>query len=158
MAAGEDEAEPLVAHGTLLSGLVGGGEQHRLRLPCIAARLPAQPVDGPATRGRDDPAGGAGRHTLSGPVFDRDGERVLHGILGEVDVAEGADEDRHRAPVLRPEDTGDVGTRDPGPTGGGAHGHSDVGCCPGPPCSKGRISTVRPVAPAIRSAQPRATS
>jgi hypothetical protein len=128
VAAGEDEAEPFVAHRALLSGLVGRGEQQRLRLARVPACLPAQPVQGSAAGGGDDPAGGAGRHTVSGPALDGHGEGVLHGVLSEVDVAEAADEDRHRAPVLRAEDPGDVGSRHGRPAGGGGHRHSVVGC------------------------------
>ena len=156
VAAGEDEPQPVVAHGSLLSrARPAAREQQRLGLPCVPGGLPAQPVDGPATCGGDDPAGRAGRHTVSGPPLDGDGEGVLHGVLGEVDVAEGADEHRHRPPVLVTEDAGDVGARHRRiDRAESCHAHSVVGCCPGPPSSKGGSRPARPVAPAMRSAQP----
>src|SRR5690606_2578746 len=50
------------------------------------------------------------------------GERLLNRVLGEIDVAEDADQYRNRAAVLRPEDGGDLGRR------GGAHeGQSSEG-------------------------------
>ena len=99
----------------------------------------------------------AGRHTFSGPALDGHGERVLHGVLGEVDVAERPDEHGHRAPVLGTEDARDVRAGDPHrPT---VTAQWSVGTWPGSPRStKGRTSTGRPVTPAIRSAQPSTTS
>ena len=38
-------------------------------------------------------------HPVARPSLQRDGHRVLERVLGEVDVAEGAGQDRDRAPV-----------------------------------------------------------
>jgi len=40
---------------------------------------------------------------LARPALRGDRERLLDGVLGEVEVAERADQDRNRAPILLPE-------------------------------------------------------
>lgn len=63
--------------------------------------LPAQPVDGSAACRRHQPGGGVGRHAVPGPPLHRGGERVLNGILGEVEVAEETDQrGKYPAPVV----------------------------------------------------------
>ena len=74
-----------------------------------AGRLPAQPVDRPVAGGGDDPAGRARRQAGRRPALHGRGERVLDRLLGDVDVAEDADQDGHRAAVLRAEDPLDLG-------------------------------------------------
>ena len=70
--AGEDEAEPVVAHRSLrLLGLVAGMQQGGLGVPVGAGRLPAQPVDGPVAGGGDDPAGRARRQPGGRPPLAR---------------------------------------------------------------------------------------
>ena len=56
------------------------------------------------------PAGLGGR-PVSRPPAHRLGERVLDRVLGDVDVAEGADQDGHRAPVFVAEHPLDLGPR-----------------------------------------------
>ena len=90
-------------HGVLLDGSSPRVQQRRLRVPVGARRLAPQAVDRPVARGRDDPAGRARREAVRRPALDRRGERVRDGVLGDVDVAEDADEDRDRAAVLRAE-------------------------------------------------------
>ena len=51
---------------------------------------------------------GLGGSPSDGQRCDRRGERVLDRLLGDVDVAEDADQDRHRAAVLLAEDTLDL--------------------------------------------------
>ena len=59
----------------------------------------AQPVDrAPASRDRD-PGARVGRHAVARPGRDGGGERVLHRVLGELEVADVADE---RGQDLRP--------------------------------------------------------
>ena len=108
VAAGEDEAEPLVGdHRLVLAGQVA----HRVlelareqRLLVAQRRLAPQPVDRAALGRGEDPRGRGGRHAVARPAVQRDGVRVLHGLLGAVDVpAERAREDRHRAAELGPE-------------------------------------------------------
>ena len=102
VAAREDQAEPLVAHGTLLVGDVGAGGRHprRLSLPVVARRLAPPPVDGPVAGGGDDPPGGTGGHPRRRPPLDRHGERILDRLLGGTDVTERSDQRGHHPPVL----------------------------------------------------------
>src|SRR6185503_13066609 len=99
----------LVVHGVLLfERFVASVQQHGLRVPILSRRLAPQLVDRAVARGGDDPAGGTGRDVGRGPPLDRDGECVLDRLLGDVDVAEDADQDRDRASVLLAEDTLDL--------------------------------------------------
>ena len=59
-----------------------------------AARLAAQPVDGPVAGRRGDPPTGVGRDARLGPSLGRHREGVGDGVLGEIDVAEDADQRR----------------------------------------------------------------
>ena len=70
-------------------------------------RLAAQPVDRAVAGGGDDPGAGVRRDAVAGPALRGDRERLLDGVLGEVEVAERADQDRDRAPELLPERLGD---------------------------------------------------
>src|SRR6185436_19157293 len=56
----------------------------------------------------DDPAGGARRRATLGPASQRGRERLGNGVLGEVDVAERADEDGDGPPVLGAENGRDL--------------------------------------------------
>ena len=53
---------------------------------------------------------GLGGMPVGRPSLHGDGERVLDRLFGNVDVAEDADKDRHRAAVFRTEDPFDVGS------------------------------------------------
>ena len=55
----------------------------------------------------DDPGARVRRDAVAGPALGGDRERLLDGVLGEVEVAERADQDRDRAPELLPECLGD---------------------------------------------------
>ena len=106
--AGEDQAQPVVAHGALLGRFVAGVQQSGLGVPVLAGRLPAQAVDRPVAGGGDDPSRRARRQSVGRPPLHRRGERVLDRLLGDVDVAEDADQDGHRAAVLLAEHTLDL--------------------------------------------------
>jgi hypothetical protein len=96
VAAREDEAEPVVgdrAHVLFLFGAELFEPREELRLACERA-LPADPVDRAVARRRDDPCSGLPRDAVSRPALERCRERVLHRVLGKVEVAEDADEDR----------------------------------------------------------------
>ena len=84
-------------------------QQGSLGLAVIAARLAAQTVDDPVPGGGDDPAGGAGRDAVGGPTDRSDGERVLHPVLGQFDIAERPHQNRDGAPVLLAEGALDLG-------------------------------------------------
>jgi hypothetical protein len=102
----EDQREPLVgdrAHVVVL--LIRGefGQPGQLGPFCLKRPLTAEPVDRPVAGGGDDPRARAGRDSVAWPAFRRHGEGLLNGVLGEVEVAERADQDRYRAPELLPE-------------------------------------------------------
>jgi hypothetical protein len=102
MAAGEDEAQALVGDGGVVHRLrVRRGEQLRL-LPQRA--VAADPVDRAVARDGDEPAGRIGGHAVPGPPLEGDGDGLLKGVLGEVEVAEDADQGREDAPVLLAEE------------------------------------------------------
>src|SRR6185295_19760456 len=105
--AGEDQPQPVVAHGALLRLRLALREPQRLGLAVVADRLAAQPVERLVAGRRDDPARGGGWHAVDGPAGDRRHERLLHALLGEVDVAERPHEHGDRAAVLLPEDLRD---------------------------------------------------
>ena len=74
----------------------------RAELIGLLAQPPAaaQPVDRPVARGRRDPRPGVGGHAAVRPGLERGDERVLDGLLGEVEVAEDADQRRDRPALL----------------------------------------------------------
>ena len=113
VAAGEDEAKPVVLHGFHLlghAGIVVGWREHRhLAEQLSPARLAAQAVDGTVACGRRDPAAGVGRQPVGRPLAQGDGECFLHCIFGDVDVAEDADQGSHRSAGLLAEDLADLG-------------------------------------------------
>jgi len=108
VAACEDQAQAVVAHGALLGRFVAGVEQQGLGVPIVAGRLAAQTVDRPVAGGGDDPPRRARWKSGRRPPPQGRGERVLDRLLGEVDVTEDADQDGHRAAVLGAEHTLDI--------------------------------------------------
>ena len=92
MAAGEDQLQPLVGETRLLHLVLhclGRLEQARLLGEDTVA---AQAVDR-AVAGRDrQPAAWIGRRAVARPALGGDRERLLSGLLGEVEVAEEADQ------------------------------------------------------------------
>jgi hypothetical protein len=104
VAAGEDKLEPLVrecrgVHRVL--HCLGHVEQAGLRSERAVA---ADPVDRAVAPGRDEPCARARRDTIARPALGGDRERVLRGFLGEVEVAEEADQRSENAPPLLAED------------------------------------------------------
>src|SRR5581483_541456 len=69
--------------------------------------LSAEPVDRPVPRGRDDPRARAGGDAVPGPSLERDGEGLLDGVLGQVEVAKRVRESGDRTSPLLAEDAGD---------------------------------------------------
>ena len=93
VAAREDQPQAVVLHRTDLGGrLVGRTQGGRLDVPIMARRLAAQPIDGPIARRRDDPRARVRRPAGLRPLRHGDGEGLLNRILGDVDVAEDADQ------------------------------------------------------------------
>jgi len=62
------------------------------------------PVDRAIARGRREPRTGIGRPAVTRPALGCDRECVLGGFLGDVEVAEKADQVRNDASPLVPED------------------------------------------------------
>ena len=101
MAAGEDELQALVGDGGvvhLVLHRLGHCEQARLGQQ---RALAPQAVDGAVARRRGQPRSGVARGTLARPALGGDREGLLSGLLGEVEVAEGADQGcDHAAPLV----------------------------------------------------------
>ena len=119
VAAGEDQPEPVVGHGSDLLGFVGfvhGAAASAWRSSRVDSA--AEPVDRPVAGGGDDPAGGAGRQAVGRPPLEGDDERLLDRLLGDVDVAEEADQGGDRSAGLAAEDPLDLG---------GVHGRRSSG-------------------------------
>ena len=75
---------------------------NQVRLVAKALR-PPEPVDRAVARGRRDPRARVVGDPVPRPALQRDREGVLHGLLGEVEVAEHPDERRDRPSRLAPE-------------------------------------------------------
>lgn len=97
VAAGEDQAQPVVRHDVPLSRIVLGGEHGNLAEQLAAPRVAAQPVDEALACGGGDPATGIGRQPVLAPLDHGDGERLLQRVLGEVDVTAETDEGGQRS-------------------------------------------------------------
>ena len=92
MAAREDELEPLVRDRRLVHVVLHGlrhVEQAGLRGERAIA---ADAVDRAVARGRHQPGARVGRRAVARPALGGDRERLLGGLLGEVEVAEEADQ------------------------------------------------------------------
>ena len=110
MTAGEEQLQPLVREGALVHGRVLGGfgglEEPDLR---GAHAVAADAVDRAAAARRDQPGGRVVGDPVARPALGRHRERLLRGLLGEVEVAEEADQGRHDAAPLLREDPVDDG-------------------------------------------------
>src|SRR5438132_4218134 len=114
VAAREDELEPLVrdVHVGGPRGLVGseGGIAPFNECELLAiARVAAEAVDPVALRHDEEPGAGVARDPVPRPMLERADERVLDALLGDVEVAEGADERRGEPAGLLAEDLGHRG-------------------------------------------------
>src|SRR5581483_7315108 len=98
----EHEAQALVGDGGVVHRL-GLLEREQLRLPSQRA-VAADAVDRAVSRSRHEPAGGVRRRPVPRPPLERDRDRVLEGVLGEVEVAEDADQGGEDASVLLAEE------------------------------------------------------
>ena len=105
--------QPVVAHRNLLvDGLRLPLREQPLRLPValVPRGLTAQPIDRAIACRRDDPPGRTGRQTARRPPLARDHECLLDRVLGDVDVAEDADQRSDCSPVLLTEDPRNIAT------------------------------------------------
>ena len=104
MAAGEDQLQPLVGKGRLLH-LVLHGLGHLEQARLLGERpIAAEAVDRAVAGGDRQPGARVGRRAVPRPALRRDRERLLRGFLGEVEVAEEADQRGEDAAPLVAED------------------------------------------------------
>jgi hypothetical protein len=90
VAAGENQTQTVVDHVRLILG-----ELHRhVGFAGHFAAPPAQPVDGLEPPRGNQPRARIGRDALDRPLLDRCRERILQRLLGEIEIAEEADERR----------------------------------------------------------------
>jgi hypothetical protein len=97
MAAGEDQPQAVVSDQwrVLWQGILLGGrwlERLELLLLLGAAALAPEPVDCLVARGGRDPGARVVRDAALGPDLQGDDEGLLDRVLGEVEVAENADQ------------------------------------------------------------------
>jgi hypothetical protein len=104
MTAGEDQLKSLVGKGPLLH-VVFHGLGH-VEQACLLGERPiaAQAVDRAVAGGDRQPGARIGRRAVPGPALGRDRERVLRSFLGEIEVAEEADQAGEDAAPLVPKD------------------------------------------------------
>jgi hypothetical protein len=102
VAAREDQSEPVVDERHLLVpssdlDVVDDAGLERERCGLLLQRpLSPKPIDRPVARGGRDPGAGVGGDTAARPRLERPDERLLDGLLGEVEVTQDADERRDR--------------------------------------------------------------
>jgi len=92
MAAGEDELEALVGEHCLVQVVVHG-ERHLEQVGLRGQRaVTADAVDRAIARGDHEPAARIRGDAVARPAFGSDCERLLCGLLGEIEIAEEADQ------------------------------------------------------------------
>jgi hypothetical protein len=117
VAAGEDQPQPVVDDRALVIHrrlLVLGVQAHQLgkAVGAVGHRpVPAQAVDRPPPGGGGDPRPRVGRDAVAPPLRDGGLERVLHRVLGQLEVADLADQRGEDDRALLAERAGD-GVRD----------------------------------------------
>jgi hypothetical protein len=104
MAAGEEQLEALIGNDGLLH-LVLSGLRHLEQPGLLGERaVAANPVDRAVAGRGHQPATRVVRCAIARPALGGDRERVLSGLLGEVEVAEEADQVGEDTPPLVAED------------------------------------------------------
>jgi hypothetical protein len=96
VAAREHQLQPLVGKCAHVLVLVCGelGEACKQLRLAFERPFTANAVDGTVACGCEDPRAGIRRLPVAVPAFERDRECVLECVLGEIEVAEDAREDR----------------------------------------------------------------
>ncbi len=103
MTAGEDQLESVIGHCIVLCGevRVDIGRVGQPRQPLAQRALAAEAVDRDVAGRGDDPPQRRVRDAVGRPARGRTRERLLHGLLGQIGIAEAAHQRRHGpAPVL----------------------------------------------------------
>src|SRR3989454_999642 len=117
VAAGEDQAQPVVLDRFRLGRLLGGERLGMVLFQRIEARAAADRVDRLEAAGGDEPGARIRRHAFLRPLLERRAERFAQRLLGEVEIAEQPHQRRKDAARFRPVDGFDlfahclVGTR-----------------------------------------------
>jgi hypothetical protein len=114
VAAGEDEPQTVV--GLARRGLAQGGQQPQL---LGVLRLAAQAIQALAAGGRQQPGARSIRHALARPVLESFDQRLRDELLGQVEVAEEADQARGEPAGLLAEDALERGVRSRGAASAG---------------------------------------
>jgi hypothetical protein len=112
MAAGEDQAQPVVVDAVIgrvehVAVLLEQREGRELRPAHLQAGTAAEQIDGLVTRGAHEPRAGVAGNAGARPARERGRERLLHHVLGEVEVAEEANQGREDASRLLAKDARD---------------------------------------------------
>jgi hypothetical protein len=115
VAAGEDEPQPIVLDALVLARRARVGDRLDLLGDVVEwhveACAPANPVDRLEPPRRNQPRARVGRDAVARPLLDRGGERVVQGLLRDVEIAEQADERRQHATRFGAVDGFDGGER-----------------------------------------------
>ena len=102
VAAGEDEAQPIVLDGLVRPGVIRCGDLGQpvgyRRLKRLESPAATERIDRLEPAGGDEPGARVVRDSVARPRFDRLRERFVHGFFGHVEVPEQADEGRKNAP------------------------------------------------------------
>jgi hypothetical protein len=99
-----DELIEPVEFGTWVRVHVVGVESMGGKMTVAAGCFASEAVDSAVAGSRGDPATRVGRYSHLRPLLRRYRERLCNGVLGEVDVAEDADQGGEDAPVLLAEE------------------------------------------------------
>src|SRR5215470_6766958 len=97
MAAGENQAQTFIRHAiahrvVLLGRGVALNHANQLVAPLRETRLTLNSVDGLVPSRTDYPGAGIVRDAFAGPLLDRGCKRLLGGFLGQIEIAQHADE------------------------------------------------------------------
>lgn len=103
--------------------------------------LSTDSVDRPVAAGAHQPGHRLIRHAIAGPSFSRDDERLLRGFLGEVEIAEEADECGQYPAPLTLEDAVDQWPVSPGMSTSGRTSTAPPSRTAGIRCANSRASS-----------------
>jgi len=100
VAAGEDQAQAVVSEQFVLTGVLPLAlEEHdQVRLRAVETRPSTHCIDGLEATGGDQPRPGVVRHTITLPTLDGNEERIVHGLLSQVEIPQQANQRRQDAP------------------------------------------------------------